>query len=84
MDEFLKNQIFATHAVAATGSVTLSTVLTYPLDTIKTLIQVGSDPLGSGKQLTITQALQRIRSFSGNSGNEHDAWDEIDGLVSLN
>lgn len=40
MDEFLKNQIFATHAVAAVGSVTLSTVLTYPLDTIKTIIQV--------------------------------------------
>ncbi|XP_038893236.1 probable S-adenosylmethionine carrier 2, chloroplastic [Benincasa hispida] len=68
MDEFLKNQIFATHAVAAVGSVTLSTVLTYPLDTIKTLIQVGSDPLGSGKQLTTTQALQRIQSLSGNSG----------------
>ncbi|XP_023522692.1 mitochondrial arginine transporter BAC2 isoform X1 [Cucurbita pepo subsp. pepo] len=68
MDEFLKNQIFATHAVAAAGSVTLSTALTYPLDTIKTLIQVGSDPLGSGKQLTTTQALHRIQSFSGNSG----------------
>ncbi|XP_022138932.1 uncharacterized protein LOC111009990 isoform X2 [Momordica charantia] len=65
MDEFLKNQIFSTHAVAAAGSVTLSTVLTYPLDTIKTLIQVGSDPLGSGKQLTTTQVLQRIQSFSG-------------------
>lgn len=40
MDEIFKNQIFATHAVAAAGSVTLSTALTYPLDTIKTLIQV--------------------------------------------
>ncbi|KGN52216.1 mitochondrial arginine transporter BAC2 [Cucumis sativus] len=68
MDEFLKNQIFATHAVAAVGSVTLSTVLTYPLDTIKTIIQVGSNPLGSTKQLTSTQVLQRIQSFSGNSG----------------
>ncbi|XP_059648095.1 mitochondrial arginine transporter BAC2 [Cornus florida] len=65
MDELLKNQIFATHAIAAAGSVALGTALTYPLDTIKILVQVGS---GSGKQLTTAQALARVRSLSGNSG----------------
>uniref|UniRef100_A0A5B7BYE4 Putative solute carrier family 25 member 48 n=1 Tax=Davidia involucrata TaxID=16924 RepID=A0A5B7BYE4_DAVIN len=65
MDELLKNQMFATHMIAAAGSVTSGTVLTYPLDTIKTLIQVGS---GSSKQLTTGQVLDRVRTFSGNSG----------------
>lgn len=40
MDVLLKNQVFATHAIAAAGSVALGTALTYPLDTIKVLIQV--------------------------------------------
>ncbi|KAB1207613.1 Mitochondrial dicarboxylate/tricarboxylate transporter DTC [Morella rubra] len=57
--------MFATHAVAAAGSVTLGTAITYPLDTIKTLIQIGS---GSGKQLTSAQVLDTVRAFSGNSG----------------
>lgn len=65
MDELLKNQIFATHALAGVGSVTLGTALTYPLDTIKILIQVGSS---SSKQLTTTEVFNRVRSFSGNSG----------------
>lgn len=65
MDELLKNQVFLSHAVAAAGSVTLGTALTYPLDTIKVLIQVGSS---SSKKLTISQVLDRIRKLSGNSG----------------
>ncbi|KAA8545567.1 hypothetical protein F0562_020351 [Nyssa sinensis] len=65
MDELLKNQMFVTHMIAAAGSVTLGTALTYPLDTIKSLIQVGS---GSSKQLTTAQVLDRVRTFSGNSG----------------
>ncbi|CAK7331911.1 unnamed protein product [Dovyalis caffra] len=65
MSEWLKNQLFVSHAIAATGSVTVATALTYPLDTLKVLIQVGS---GSGKQLTPLQALNRVRSFSGNAG----------------
>ncbi|XP_057974014.1 probable S-adenosylmethionine carrier 2, chloroplastic [Malania oleifera] len=65
MEELLKNQVFATHAIAAVGSVTLGTALTYPLDTIKILIQVGS---GSSKVLTTAQVLDRVRSLSGNSG----------------
>lgn len=40
MDELLKNHFFATHAIAAAGSVTLATALTYPLDTVKVLVQV--------------------------------------------
>ncbi|PQP92655.1 uncharacterized protein Pyn_26966 [Prunus yedoensis var. nudiflora] len=65
MDEWLKNQIFAIHALSGVGSVALGTALTYPLDTIKTLIQVGS---GSNKQLTTAQVLKRVRYFSGNTG----------------
>ncbi|KAM0961543.1 hypothetical protein COP2_021397 [Malus domestica] len=44
--------VFAIHALSGVGSVALGTALTYPLDTIKTLIQV----------------LKRVRYFSGNSG----------------
>ncbi|KAJ7968152.1 Mitochondrial substrate carrier family protein [Quillaja saponaria] len=65
MDQLSKNQIFATHGIAAAGSVILGTAVTYPLDTIKVLIQVGSN---SGKQLTTAQVLKRIQSLSGNAG----------------
>ncbi|XP_010242261.1 PREDICTED: uncharacterized protein LOC104586661 isoform X2 [Nelumbo nucifera] len=63
MEELLKNHMFATHAIAAAGSVTLGTALTHPLDTLKTLVQVGTGP---GKQLVVAQALDRFRSVSGN------------------
>ncbi|KDP34908.1 hypothetical protein JCGZ_09196 [Jatropha curcas] len=65
MDELLKNHLFATHAIAAAGTVTLGTAVTYPLDTIKVLIQVGSS---SNRPLKVSQALNRIRSLSGISG----------------
>ncbi|KAJ8755599.1 hypothetical protein K2173_022194 [Erythroxylum novogranatense] len=65
MEELLKNQVFATHATAAAGSVALGSALTYPLDTLKVLVQVGSGPDG---QLTPLQVLKRIRSLSGYSG----------------
>lgn len=65
MDELLKNQVFVSHAVAAAGSVTMGTALTYPLDTIKVLIQVGSS---SNKKMTTSQILDRVRKLSGNSG----------------
>jgi len=42
MGEWLKNQLFVSHAIAAVGSVTVATAVTYPLDTIKVLIQVSS------------------------------------------
>ncbi|XP_024196536.1 uncharacterized protein LOC112199806 [Rosa chinensis] len=71
MDELLKNKIFATHALAGVGSVTLGTALTYPLDTVKVIIQVGS---GSSKQLTTTEVFNRVRSFSGNSGLYSGFW----------
>ncbi|XVF20487.1 hypothetical protein REPUB_Repub12eG0004600 [Reevesia pubescens] len=65
MNELLQNHLFATHAIAASGSVVFGTALTYPLDTIKSLIQVGS---GSSKQLTSSQVINRVRAFSGYSG----------------
>ncbi|MCD7467670.1 hypothetical protein HAX54_005222 [Datura stramonium] len=40
MNELLKNPIFATHAVVAAGSVTLATAISYPLDSLKVLVQV--------------------------------------------
>lgn len=40
MNELLKNPIFATHAVVAAGSATLATAISYPLDSLKVLVQV--------------------------------------------
>lgn len=40
MDELLKKNLFATHAVAAAGSVAIGTAVTYPLDSLKVLVQV--------------------------------------------
>ncbi|XP_002526979.2 uncharacterized protein LOC8260363 [Ricinus communis] len=65
MEELLKNRLFASHAIAAAGSVTLGTALTYPLDTFKVLVQVGSS---SNKPFTLHQVLNRVRSSSGYSG----------------
>ncbi|KAK6943172.1 Mitochondrial substrate/solute carrier [Dillenia turbinata] len=65
MEEFLRNHIYATHAIAGAGSAAFATALAYPLDTLKVLIQVGS---ASGKQLTATQALYRLYTLSGISG----------------
>ncbi|GJR13466.1 substrate carrier protein [Tanacetum coccineum] len=48
------------------GALTLGTAATYPFDTIKTLIQVGSGP--DNKQLTASQVFDRVRKFSGYSG----------------
>lgn len=65
MDELLKNPLYAKHAFSAAGAVTFATVATHPLDTIKTLIQVGS---GATKQLTTAQVFDRVRATSGFSG----------------
>ncbi|KAL5705385.1 hypothetical protein ACHQM5_023694 [Ranunculus cassubicifolius] len=65
MDELLKNHLFATHAIAAAGSVTLGAALTHPIDTLKTLIQVSTVP---DKKLATAQIFDRIRSLSGNAG----------------
>ncbi|KAF8413272.1 hypothetical protein HHK36_001248 [Tetracentron sinense] len=65
MEELLKNHMFATHAIAAAGSVTFGNALSHPLDTLKTLIQVGSS---SNKNWVAAQVLDRVRSISGNSG----------------
>ncbi len=40
MEELLNNKIFAMHALAGVGSVALGTAVTYPLDTVKVIIQV--------------------------------------------
>ncbi|ESQ56060.1 hypothetical protein EUTSA_v10025456mg [Eutrema salsugineum] len=65
MDKLLENHQFATHAIAASASVSLGTALAYPLDTIKTIIQVGSGP---SKQLSPFQVVNRVFRFSGYSG----------------
>ncbi|KAK1440309.1 hypothetical protein QVD17_06134 [Tagetes erecta] len=65
MEDFIKNQTFAIHAVAGAGAITLGTAATYPFETIKTLIQVGSGP---DKQLSAAQVFDRVRKLSGNSG----------------
>lgn len=58
----LEDNLFASHAIAGVGSVALASSLTYPLDTIKVLKQVGS---GSNKQLSSLQVLNRLGSLSG-------------------
>ncbi|XP_047318411.1 mitochondrial aspartate-glutamate transporter AGC1 [Impatiens glandulifera] len=63
MDEQLKT--ITTHAFAAATAVSLGSAISYPLDTIKVLIQVGS---GTNKPLTTAQILGRVQSISGNSG----------------
>ncbi|KMT12112.1 hypothetical protein BVRB_5g100650 [Beta vulgaris subsp. vulgaris] len=65
MEELLKNPVFASHVVAASGSVAIGTALSYHLDTIKTLIQVGAS---SNKKLNATQVLERVKSVSGYAG----------------
>ncbi|KAG9453551.1 hypothetical protein H6P81_006455 [Aristolochia fimbriata] len=63
--EFLKNPIFATHALAAAGSAAVGTALTHPIDTLKVLIQVGTGP---SQQLGITQVLEKVQLASGPLG----------------
>ncbi|KAK9069553.1 hypothetical protein SSX86_011457 [Deinandra increscens subsp. villosa] len=65
MEDFIQNQTFAIHAVACAGAISLGTAATYPFETIKTLIQVGSGP---DKQLSAAQVFDRVRKLSGNSG----------------
>ena len=65
MDELLKNPVLAAHVFSVAGSATLGTGVTYPLDAIKTLVQVGSTP---SKQLTAAEVLKSVQSFSGYSG----------------
>ncbi|GKV29337.1 hypothetical protein SLEP1_g38274 [Rubroshorea leprosula] len=64
MDNLMQNHLFATHAIAAVGFATFGTAFTYPLDTIKTLVQVSS---GSSSKLTAFQILNKVQSLSGNS-----------------
>ncbi|KAJ0969985.1 hypothetical protein J5N97_022862 [Dioscorea zingiberensis] len=61
----LRDSTFAGHAAAATGSVAVASSLTYPFDTLKTLLQVGA---GSGQKLSFSQVVDRVRSVSGFSG----------------
>nr|GEY97007.1 solute carrier family 25 member 41 [Tanacetum cinerariifolium] len=67
MEEFIKNnKTFAIHLFSGAGALTLGTAATYPFDTIKTLIQVGSGP--DNKQLSASQVFDRVCKFSGYSG----------------
>ncbi|XP_078427380.1 mitochondrial substrate carrier family protein [Wolffia australiana] len=65
MDELLRHHLFATHAIAAAGSITAAASLVHPLETLKSLIQVGADPR---KQTNLRQVLDRVRSLYGFSG----------------
>lgn len=65
MGDLLKEHTFAGHAVAAAGSVALASSLTHPLDTLKSLLQVGAS---STKKLGLLQVVDGVRSVSGVSG----------------
>ncbi|GLT41246.1 hypothetical protein SLA2020_153250 [Shorea laevis] len=69
MDDLLQNHLFATHAIAAVGSATVGTAFTYPLDTIKKLVQSGEQlSSGSSSKLTAFQILNKVQALSGHSG----------------
>ncbi|KAL4189381.1 hypothetical protein AMTRI_Chr08g206780 [Amborella trichopoda] len=65
IDELLRNGGFPIHLAAGAGSVTFATAITYPLDTLKTLIQIGA---GAKQQLDIYQVLGRVQCVSGITG----------------
>ncbi|KAL9266166.1 hypothetical protein AKJ16_DCAP25113 [Drosera capensis] len=58
-------RVKTTHMTAAIGSVALGTAVAHPLDTIKTIVQVGSS---STRKLTSAQIVDRMLSSSGYSG----------------
>ncbi|PKA47685.1 putative envelope ADP,ATP carrier protein, chloroplastic [Apostasia shenzhenica] len=53
------------HAAAASAAVVLSSSLTHPLDSLKTLLQVGAS---SKQKLGLSQVVERVRSMSGIPG----------------
>ncbi|CAL9077450.1 unnamed protein product [Musa acuminata var. zebrina] len=63
--DLLTENLFAGHAAAAAGSVAGAAFLTHPLDTLKTLLQVGA---GSSQQVGLWQVVERVRMVSGLSG----------------
>ncbi|XP_038978084.1 uncharacterized protein LOC113461911 [Phoenix dactylifera] len=65
MGNLLQENMFAGHAIAAAGSVAVASSFTHPLDTLKTLLQVGA---GSAQKLSIAQVVESVRSASGVSG----------------
>ncbi|XP_065001365.1 solute carrier protein FPSE_08119-like isoform X3 [Musa acuminata AAA Group] len=60
--DLLTENLFAGHAAAAAGSVAGAAFLTHPLDTLKTLLQVGA---GSSQQVGLWQVVERVRMVSG-------------------
>ncbi|WOL11791.1 hypothetical protein Cni_G20555 [Canna indica] len=60
-----RENAFAGHAVAGAGSVAVAASLVHPLDTLKTLLQVGA---GSSQQLGLPQVVERVQRVSGLSG----------------
>ncbi|XP_072956710.1 uncharacterized protein [Typha angustifolia] len=65
MGDLLKDHMFASHAIAVGSAVAVATSLTHPLDTLKTLVQVGAGPK---YQLGLSQVVERVKSVSGISG----------------
>ncbi|KAL9231037.1 hypothetical protein vseg_006308 [Gypsophila vaccaria] len=81
MEELLKNPVFVSHALAAAGSVAIGTTITYPLDSIKTLVQVGAS---STKQLSAAQVLEWVKPRTGYSGLYHGVgWLTVGRITSL-
>nr|CAD1844356.1 unnamed protein product [Ananas comosus var. bracteatus] len=65
MGDLLKNHTFAAHAAASSAAVAAAASATHPLDTLKTLLQVGAGPK---QQLGLSQVLERIKLVSGVAG----------------
>ncbi|CAI9787038.1 unnamed protein product [Fraxinus pennsylvanica] len=81
MDEFLKSNTFATHAVVAVGSVALGTALSYPLDTLKVLLQKIVLP----QILSLSSPLAKAPKFYRYSSPVRVTWVQflphVDGLM---
>ncbi|KAG0460759.1 hypothetical protein HPP92_020624 [Vanilla planifolia] len=66
-----EDHVIAGHAAAASAAVVLSSSLTHPLDTLKTLLQVAA---GSNRKAGFVEVVDRLRSISGFSGLYNGLW----------
>uniref|UniRef100_A0A804RKQ5 Mitochondrial carrier protein n=2 Tax=Zea mays TaxID=4577 RepID=A0A804RKQ5_MAIZE len=62
----LGESVFAVHAVAGAAAISASAVAVYPLDTVKTLLQLGAT--GQKQKMGLRQVVDRLMAASGPAG----------------
>eukprot|EP00249_Psilotum_nudum_P012588 c23871_g1_i1 orf=184-1323(+) len=65
MGDSTRETLFLRHSTAATWAIMAESVYTYPLDTIKTLLQVGAD---ASEIVGVSRVVEAVRSSSGLQG----------------